>query len=389
MVTQRSRAGCRAVHRATFHGLAVLSLAFASTSAWSDTLGGDDKFVVSNPAIPSFNAISMDIAQNGDIYLAVQIDDPTEGPRIRVYRSKDGGDSWALWGTLSESDGLSSTGYSQPSLHVAEGTQNRCYLACRSVGFVTGTDIVVAYSALNLASASFTAVHAMSVNAVDFGRPKLTSDAIETSGYRLMLVAEGDDGNGTDVWFARSTTFGATWDAQYEIGSVSGTTLDYSQPNIAYGTGGFIHCSWTLLTTVAGQDNAVRYRRASNYASAGLADWAGIVGITTTLDGVEDVGARVAAAHTGGTVVVNYRGANNGVVYVSTSTNSGASWTAQPSLGSLGGFGIMAYPAAGPHGFAMLGLSIDQVVLSSNRYINAAPGTPKDTTTVLPRTIVP
>jgi hypothetical protein len=35
------------------------------------------------------------------------------------------------------------------------------------------------------------------------------------------------------------------------------------------------------------------------------------------------------------------------------------------------------------------GISIDQVVLSNNRYLNGAPGTPKDTTTVLPRTIVP
>ena len=35
------------------------------------------------------------------------------------------------------------------------------------------------------------------------------------------------------------------------------------------------------------------------------------------------------------------------------------------------------------------GVSIDQIVLSSNKYLNQPPGTPKDTTVVLKKTVAP
>jgi hypothetical protein len=54
---------------------------------------------------------------------------------------------------------------------------------------------------------------------------------------------------------------------------------------------------------------------------------------------------------------------------------------------------VVRFAASGSHTIRLQrredGISIDQVLLSNNRYINAAPGTPKATTTVLPRTIVP
>ncbi|MCU1383158.1 MAG: hypothetical protein JWL71_1855 [Acidobacteria bacterium] len=54
---------------------------------------------------------------------------------------------------------------------------------------------------------------------------------------------------------------------------------------------------------------------------------------------------------------------------------------------------VVRFAASGPHTIRIQrredGISIDQVLLSNNRYLSAAPGTPKDTTIVLPKTVVP
>jgi hypothetical protein len=54
---------------------------------------------------------------------------------------------------------------------------------------------------------------------------------------------------------------------------------------------------------------------------------------------------------------------------------------------------VVRFASSGPHTIRIQrredGISIDQVLLSNNRYLGAAPGTPKDTTIVLPKTVVP
>ncbi len=77
--------------------VAAALLCVVPAGAQFDEVGGDDVLVTTDTnLLPSQ---SMDVAENGDIYLAVAAV-PAVGPEIRVYRSADAGDSWQLWGTI-------------------------------------------------------------------------------------------------------------------------------------------------------------------------------------------------------------------------------------------------------------------------------------------------
>ena len=66
-----------------------------------DEIGGDDVLAAIEDSIRAIAAPSMDIANNGDIFVAVQVEVPDDY-EIHVYRSQDGGRTWQLWGTLAD-----------------------------------------------------------------------------------------------------------------------------------------------------------------------------------------------------------------------------------------------------------------------------------------------
>ncbi len=73
--------------------------AFSKALADGD-IGGDDIEIHARPWV---NKVSVDIAENGDIYVAVSSGYGSgDRPRmeVRVFRSQDGGDSWQGWAEL-------------------------------------------------------------------------------------------------------------------------------------------------------------------------------------------------------------------------------------------------------------------------------------------------
>ena len=118
-----------------------------------DEAGGDDVLVVAHPEMEQGH--SFDIAENGDLYVAVEIR-TAGGPEIRVYRSQDDGDTWLLWGTKGDAD--PNVHYTQPSIHVAEGDADSVYLAYqkRIVEPDDDRDIWVSSTPLGAGSATWT-----------------------------------------------------------------------------------------------------------------------------------------------------------------------------------------------------------------------------------------
>jgi len=321
-----------------------------------DTIGGDDKLILSTPAIAVNHAYSMDIAENGDIYGAFEASDAVTGAEVRIYRSRDGGDTWSLWGTRSDAD--PARNYHQPSIHVAEGDEDRLYLAYQYENGAADRVINVVYSSLDLPAADFIVHTAMSQAGIDFKFPDISSDEVNFNAYFLYLVAQADDGNGDDIWFTRSTDFGASWEAEYAIATVGAGDRDYLWPHVRYGFAGVVHCVWQF-TIDLDSDSAIRYRRALNRAAAGVADWQPVVMLTSTTDGRRDDYPSVAASHASPKVLVGHLDIPAGGISESQlrlSPDGGATWpnasTADLPIGAYGPE-LLAMPAG--QGFRIAG----------------------------------
>lgn len=300
-------------------------------AAPSDAIGGDDMFVTASQEIAFVpGSWSTDIAENGDIYVAVEVRDAVEGAEIRVYRSTDGGTEWSLWGTRGNAD--PAIDYHAPSLHVAEGTQNRVYVAYQFENGAADRTVNVAYSEANLAAATWSVRTVLSQAAVTFEVPDLSSDEVNQADYVLILVAHGDDGDGDDIWFTRSTDFGNTWDAEYRIGTRSSSTDDYRLPHVRYGSNGRFHCVWQYTSRAGAFDGAIRHRRALNEAAAGIADWEGIDAVTSTASGLHEEAPSVAASHGSDQVIIAFQRTTLAslvqTTQVRSSSDAGATWPA-------------------------------------------------------------
>ncbi|MFH1844625.1 MAG: hypothetical protein ABIF77_15600, partial [bacterium] len=269
-----------------------------------DDVGGDD--VIIDDSEIYLRDSSIDIATDGDIYVAVELQDYTSGHEIKVYRSLDDGDSWALWGELSNPDPVQQ--YENPCVHIAEGSLNACFVAfTRGVVGTGNREIRVARSDLSLANGDFsTEVVAMSDPAIDLRHPHLTSDSPNYDAYYLYLVADGDDADGGDIWFTRSTDRGASYEAAYRIASLTVSDREYVFPTVSYGLGAYVHASWQFQSRTGGFDAAIRYRRATYDAGGGIGSWEAIQYLSTTADGYYDWNPQVCASLTSNQVLIGY-----------------------------------------------------------------------------------
>lgn len=316
------------VRRLAVMAAALLLLAAPAAAQEYDEIGGDDVLVTTdNYLLPS---PSMDIAENGDIYVAVAraAVAGVSGPEIRVYRSQDAGDTFPLWGTITLALALAQA-IDDPCVHIGEGTQSRIYVAYRYRGPSDANySINVAFSELNLTSAVWVQRSAVSQQGIDFQAPSLHSDEMSNADYRLYLAAMGSGSNGGDVWFSRSTTFGDTWEAEYEI--FSNTTSDQmAYPEIRYGRNGVVHCvCYYNPTGSPAHDMAARYRRALNYAAVG--NWQPVVDLTSEANGSDEFHVSVAASHASDRVVIGYALRNSAGEFQPAryrwSTDAGATW---------------------------------------------------------------
>jgi len=287
--------------------LAALLVAPAPAAAGErapyDLIGGDDLQI---GFAESLGAPSLDIADNGYIFAAVDRNDSASGFEILVYRSTDDGESFSLWGELS--DPAAGEGFHQPCLDVVEGLVDAVFVAYRRSRTGTYSDICMTKSPITGSSAVWgPEVTAMSQSGIYFNRPRFHSDVSSHSNYYLYLVAEGNDDTGIDIWFTRSTDHGGSFETPYMLATLGVDDRKYWYPDIAHGFGGHLHVTWYFSSDDGSFDDSIRYRRASNYADAGLADWDYWVSLTTTTDGYDDESPRIEAGATSNEVVIAYR----------------------------------------------------------------------------------
>ena len=310
-----------------------------------DDIGGDDAIVTTTSDLGTSTRQPIAIAHDGTIYVAVWIELDVNTSYLRILRSTDSGVTWQPWGTRGGTAGVH---YEQPALRIAEGDQDRLVLAYRYRA-AGAAEIRISWSPLS-ASPAWTEVIALSDGGVSFEYPSLDSDAINVSAYTLFLAAAGQDADGKDVWFTRSTTFGDSWEAGYRIADMPLATRDYWMPEIRYGWGGIVHCVFQFSTRDGSADWAVRYRRALNRAALGVGDWQTTVYLTPNNDGHDEGMPTVAAAYGNMWTVVGWSSERpDGLMFgtgLRASSDAGATWPAAytDSLQWVYDLGLKALP---------------------------------------------
>ncbi len=297
-------------------------------SQWT-TVGGDDVVIMTADDISFMDGFDMDITENGDIYVVVQVKHAVYGSQLQVWRSLDGGSTWNQWGLRNDVD--PDNYYSRPSIHVAEGTVDRLFLAYEYHNpTATGVYINVAYSDIDGDEAVWGVSVGMYAIDTHFYRPDITSDHVNFANYRVYLVSEEDDGSATDIWFRASANFGASWEPTVEIGNLLAIG-DYADPKVSYGIGGKVHVVWYRdVEAEDGRDDAIRYCRGSYRGANGISDWNTVIHITGTFDGFRSRYPSVTGNPNNTDVLISYRklptegGVLNQIVRLS--SDSGLTW---------------------------------------------------------------
>ncbi|MBD3336678.1 MAG: hypothetical protein GF355_14295 [Candidatus Eisenbacteria bacterium] len=266
-----------------------------------DDIGGDDIEVAFDPYL---SRPAMDIAGNGDIYAAFEFGDvAADDLRIMVVRSQDGGDTWSLFGHFTyPAPAYAAT----PSVHIAEGVEDRCFVAYILDSGTGSWSVVLASSPLygDVGSWDFTSIAGSS--SYKYKRPRVISDAATYSQYYVYLVCQGSDGGTASIWFTRSTDQGTSFEPIYAIGGTPHSSGVYHSPRISYGLGGYLHVVWYYRSIDDSFDGGIRYRRASSFAGGGISSWGSMMHLTDIHDGVYDMLPRVSGSLTSNDVVVTY-----------------------------------------------------------------------------------
>ena len=244
-------------------------------------IGGDDVPVYAHSHI---YGSAMDIASNGDIYVAVETELTSEDAQyIRIMRSQDGGHTWADWGQIEEPGDVT---FFCDCLHIAEGDIDRCFIACDRYAESGSGHVIVGQSPLSSPDGDWTWSEAMTpVPDASICGARLTSDASSYAGFYLYLVAHKTDGEESQIMFARSTDLGATFETPYAVASEALPDEDYLWPDISYGLGGYLHVTWGHRIYAPERDGAVMYRRASSYAGSGIDSWDDLQALGSLSDG--------------------------------------------------------------------------------------------------------
>lgn len=289
--------------------LATLALLALPPAARAAQLGDPtDVVVAAVPELASPYEMDLQYASHGWVYLAVQQNDATHGPRVRLYRSADDGVHWSLAETFQDTDSDPATGYSDPALTFMTDGSDRLVLAMRHDFVFFGSllhTIEVQYSDVDLhGENAFTSVIVLASADVTYRRPDLANDG-DFSGTRVYLTCEELDGTGSDIWVARSVDHAETWPVSYEIAAI-GSALggSYRWPKIACGDQGYVHVAWDYSALLV-QSNTVLYRRANGNAATTL-NWF----VTVTVD--DSASTPSIAASADGRVVVGARSLNAG-----------------------------------------------------------------------------
>jgi cysteine-rich repeat protein len=198
-----------------------------ANAAW-----GDDVLVTNY--IPDSDSIkpSMAAAPNGDLYIAVEDVKSTE---IRLYKSMDGGVTWAY---------LFWIGFNllNPSLAYAAGAEKWLFITYEVLSTVNSRSIeLFRFDPANPTNSSWSTVASdIYMPAGVHIRPEICTDTPYYDDNYYVYVTYGVEGTTYyPVYFSRSLNKGLNWTAPIEVtGNVGMSSGWQTQPDIAYGPSG-------------------------------------------------------------------------------------------------------------------------------------------------------
>ncbi len=286
--------------------LILFSISVMASGVAAGDIGGTDMIVFEDEIV---NSASMDIASNGDIYLASGSDSAAEDQSIKVYRSTDGGTTWDLWGAVEQYPFVGVSIYSA-SLCIAEGLVNKCYIAFLST--TSGQRLFMSNSDLSAPIADFSSpVVVMDTPGTNFSSFSIDIDDANYSEFYIYVVASGqmysvDPVDERDIYFSRSTDQGLSFSTPYIIGADLEVGKKFKKPKVSYGFGDFVNVVWEVSDGLGGYSdngNAVRYRRAVNAAND-PADWGTVSELNSIAVGTNNRAPIIKASTTGSEVVI-------------------------------------------------------------------------------------
>jgi len=309
-------------------------------SGMASPLGGDD---VSVAAVGDPISAYLQVTNSGDYFIALP-----HSTSVQIYRSTDSGDTWTHWSSFVD-PGITTAG--RVGFLIADGTQQRIFIAYDALG-VSPREVRVAYADFTAPVPTWTIVTALTDPGIDHGddgRIDLATDVGVFGFYFVYVVAQSEDGNGADIWFARSTNQGTSYAPGYRITDTEAVSDDeYQDPVIAYGDSGYVHLAYESFDFTGGTTERMRYRRAPNSASGGAGAWQSEQTITPA-QGIAASPLSISASLTDGSVIVGTLVSPGNDFVLRYSTDYGAAWPApnevQVPLNGLGGVGALFKPS--------------------------------------------
>ena len=280
-------------------------------------LGGDDvNFAATgDPA----DQVYLAVTNSGDYFIVVN-----RTTSIQVYKSTDSGDTWDLWSVFVD-PGVS---FFLADVLLADGTPPRLFVAYAATD-VSPQEARVAYvDPTVVSSPTWTIVTALADVGVDHasnGRVSLASDVDEFSNYFVYVVAQGDDGNGDDIWFTRSTNQGASYAAGYRIADTSTGADHYDDPLVEYGAGNYVHAVYEATINTPYSETS-KHRRVPSWAGGGAPAWEAEQDITPTNGVGRSPLAFTASLGGDNSVIVTYLVTGPIEYYIRYSTDAGVTW---------------------------------------------------------------
>jgi hypothetical protein len=256
--------------------------------------------------------IAYDQTQDGTLFSAFVA---ANGETANVYRSTDGGNSWAYW------NGMFHTGNVLSSLElvVAEGDSSFVFFFVKTTA--GNGDIYVERMTLD---GSATNIISVKVDADTVANAAACRD-IENP-YYLYVAYETRNGQ-YNMYQLRSTDYGKTWSGMPGTEEIADTQTP-PKPDICYGNGGNVYTVIRDLRQSSVDSVSFRLKRSTNRGDTWLASTQIGTPITPVYDPV--VGARHGSSGTVWVVHTRDFAVHNGMglgVFVYSSTDSGASWS--------------------------------------------------------------
>ncbi len=250
----------------------------------------------------------------GDIYAIFDTDHATQDSAI-VYRSQDGGASWAYWRTSLSS----TTTVDSPRIRVVKDSGGQSWVC---MFFLIDKTLRMRCMTPDQSSSAWTTVTSNDVSYYDVDG--------EVGNNSWVYATYVMDASGDDVYAVRASLDTKTWVDDTVMFVDPGIT---PYPAISAGTGGVVSVSFldSRLTT----NQEIRIKRSSNYGSTYLSS----AQVGSNSGGYVLTGNSIAYTHTSpaiGWIFNAYYVSDNDNLGFYYTTNSGSSWTYGTTMGGVG-----------------------------------------------------